>query len=78
MRSSQKRWSWPYWSSGASGLPSAFGVGPFSVAVPLGRVRDVTAASRPSAESAATSPGRGPKPARQSRRSASRVPNVPW
>ena len=49
-----------------------------SGAGPVGRVSEITAASRSIAATRSTSPGRGPKPARHSRRSAWRWPNSPW
>ena len=62
----------------SSGLvPSRVGSGPSSGATPVGRVKDMTAASRSSAASAATCPGRGPKPARHASRSACAGPNFP-
>ena len=71
MRSSHQRWSWPQRSAGASGSPSlSVGAAPVSVGALRARRALLTAPSSPSAASASAWPGDGPKPARQSRRSA--------
>src|SRR5436190_14848136 len=65
-------------SYGDNGLPVlSVGAGPVSTGAPDGRVSFLTASWRPSAASASASPGRGPKPARNSGRSASATPNLP-
>ena len=77
IRSSHQRWSWPHASAGASARPlSSRGAGPTNFS-PRGCVSERTAPSKPSFASAAASPLRGPKPARQSRRSACSCPKGP-
>src|SRR4051794_36521837 len=77
MRSSHQTWSWPHASYGASGRPfSSRGAGPTNCSRP-GFVSVATAPCRPSRASFSASPLRGPKPARQSSRSASAAPNFP-
>ncbi len=72
MRSSQKRWSCPKRSSGSSGpaVAPAFGSAPVKVSAPGGEITASTAPSSPIAARASGQPGDGPKPARQSNRSA--------
>src|SRR5215218_7080387 len=77
MRSSHQRWSWPHASRGASGRPfSSFGRGPTKRWCP-GAVSARTDSFRPCLASFFAWPRRGPKPARQSRRSACSGPNSP-
>src|SRR4051794_36780115 len=75
--SSHQQWSWPQASAGANGRPfESCGFGPTSFSAP-GFRSWWTAPSRPSFASAAASPGRGPKPARQSSLSACDAANFP-
>ncbi len=63
---------------GRQRLAAGRGLGAGELLAPAGATNDSTAASRPICTSRSTSPGRGPKPARHSRRSASRRPKPPW
>src|SRR5579864_7396794 len=77
IRSSHQTWSWPHASYGASGRPfSSVGAWPTKCSRP-GLVSALTAPCSPSFASFSASPLRGPKPARQSSRSASATSKLP-
>jgi hypothetical protein len=78
IRSSQEMCAWPHTFSGSSDpLAPSRGAAPVSVSVP-GRVKARTASRVEAPVRRSTSPGRGPKPARHSSRSASPRESVPW
>ena len=78
IRSSHQQWSWPQASSGASGRPfESCGFGPDELLGP-GIEQRVDGAVQPELrERLRLARARGPKPARQSSRSACGAPNVP-